>query len=65
MKTVMIVAAALGFSASGAMADCLYHKNASAPVDRETTTASITKSEPVSSEQQGTIATDEQAKSME
>ena len=62
MKTVMIVAAAVGFSASGAMAECNYHKNASAPVDRETTTASVTKSEPVSSEQQSTIATDEQAK---
>lgn len=43
MKTVLVVAAALGLSATGALADCIGHTKttASADVDRTMTTASI------------------------
>ncbi len=44
MKSVLIIAAVLGFSASAALAECAGHEkiNASVPaVDREFTTASI------------------------
>lgn len=43
MKTVLVVAAALGLSASAAFADCAGHKfNASVDVDKTITTASVT-----------------------
>jgi hypothetical protein len=45
MKTVLIIAAILGVSASATLADCLSHQNinASIPVDREFKTASISQ----------------------
>ncbi|TCL70313.1 hypothetical protein [Rhizobium sp. BK251] len=43
MKAAILIAAVLGLSATTAMADCLGHSKvtASAPVDKEMTTASI------------------------
>ena len=42
MKTVLVVAAALGLSASAALADCSWHnKSAEAKVDKTITTASV------------------------
>jgi hypothetical protein len=42
MKTVLVVAAVLGLSASAAFADCAGHKvNASVDVDKTITTASV------------------------
>lgn len=47
MKTVLILAAALGLSTSAALAECAGHAKvtASVEVDREITTASISKSQ--------------------
>ena len=46
MKTVLIVAATLGLSASAAFADCAGHKvSAEAKVDKTITTASVTTTE--------------------
>ncbi len=44
MKTILVIAAMIGFSAPAALADCIAHEkiNASIPVDREFKTASIT-----------------------
>lgn len=51
MKTVLVLAATFGLSASAALADCTYSKvMASAEIDRDIKTASITKA-PVPSEQ--------------
>ncbi|NTJ42470.1 hypothetical protein G6L28_07635 [Agrobacterium larrymoorei] len=43
MKAILIIAGALGMTASAALADCINHTNvnASIPVDREFKTASI------------------------
>lgn len=45
MKTAIVIAAALGLSATGALAECAGHTKttASADVDRTLTTASIVK----------------------
>jgi hypothetical protein len=44
MKTVLIIAAIVGFSSSAAWAECAGHRvNASNEVDKEMTTASISK----------------------
>ncbi|MEP7454084.1 hypothetical protein [Phyllobacterium sp. SB3] len=40
MKTILVLAAALGFSVSAASAECVGH---TASVDKETTTASVSK----------------------
>ena len=47
MKTVLVVAAALGLSASAALADCAWHNktSAEAKVDKTITTASVTTTE--------------------
>ncbi|MXN45839.1 hypothetical protein GR138_11600 [Shinella kummerowiae] len=47
MKTVLIVAATLGLSASAAFADCAGHSkiNAAADVDKTITTASVATTE--------------------
>jgi hypothetical protein len=47
MKTVLVVAAALGLSASAAFADCAWHNktSAEAKVDKTITTASVTTTE--------------------
>ncbi len=44
MKTILVITAMIGLSASATFADCLMHQNinASIPVDREFKTASIT-----------------------
>jgi hypothetical protein len=41
MKTFLVVAAVLGVSSSAAFADCAGHVTASAKVDKEVTTASV------------------------
>ena len=47
MKTVLVVAAALGLSASAALADCAWHNKTSADarVDKTITTASVVTTE--------------------
>ncbi|MGD9479113.1 hypothetical protein [Shinella sp. G-2] len=47
MKTVLVVAAALGLSASAALADCAWHNktSADAKVDKTITTASVVTTE--------------------
>lgn len=46
MKTVLVVAAALGLSASAALADCAWHNtSAKVKVDKTITTASIVTTE--------------------
>ena len=47
MKTVLVVAATLGLSASAAFADCAWHNktSAEAKVDKTITTASVTTTE--------------------
>jgi adenine/guanine phosphoribosyltransferase-like PRPP-binding protein len=45
MKTFLAIAAVLGFTSSAALADCAGHVTASAKVDKEVTTASVTKSD--------------------
>ena len=47
MKTVLVVAAALGLSASAALADCALHNKTSADarVDKTITTASVVTTE--------------------
>ena len=46
MKTVLVLAAALGLSISAASADCVGHKQVSASIDTETKVASIAKELP-------------------
>ncbi len=46
MKTVLVIAAAMGLSISAASADCAGHSNTSASVDTETTVASVVKQVP-------------------
>ena len=41
MKTVLVIAAVLGLSASAALAECAGHPKVTASVDTEMTTASI------------------------
>ena len=47
MKTVLVVAATLGLTASAAFAECAWHNkvNAEAKVDKTITTASVTTTE--------------------
>ncbi|MEY9164196.1 TolA-binding protein [Sinorhizobium fredii] len=48
MKRILVLAAALAFSATAASAACLGHNDTTAsagPVDKEITTASVTKTE--------------------
>ena len=47
MKTVLVIAAMLGLSASAALADCAWHSKASAQatVDKTITTASVVTTE--------------------
>jgi len=47
MKTVLVVAATLGLSASAAFADCAWHNKTSAEIkiDKTITTASVTTTE--------------------
>lgn len=47
MKTLLIIAASVGLSATAATAECSYHKqvNAAVDVDQSTTTASIATEE--------------------
>jgi len=52
MKTVLVMAAALGFSVSMAAADCAGHAKVTTSVDTETTVASVVKqAPPVAAEQ--------------
>ena len=46
MKTLLVLAAVMGFSVSIAAAECAGHKPASASVDTETKVASVVKQVP-------------------
>jgi hypothetical protein len=46
MKTVLVIAAAMGLSISAASAECVGHKQTTASVDTETTVASVLKQTP-------------------
>lgn len=45
MKTFLAFAAAFGFSVSAASAECAWHSKASASVDNQTKTASVTNAD--------------------
>jgi hypothetical protein len=46
MKTILLTAAAVGFSISAASAECVGHKQVNASVDTETKVASVVKQVP-------------------
>jgi hypothetical protein len=46
MKTILVVAAAMGLSISTAAAECANHKQVNASVDTETKVASVVKQVP-------------------
>ncbi|MET3790816.1 hypothetical protein [Aquamicrobium terrae] len=48
MKTFLAFAAAFGLSVSAAAAECAWHSNVSASVDKQTTTASVKNTETAS-----------------
>ena len=47
MKTILLLAAAMGLSISAASAECPGHKQVSASIDTETKVASVVKQTPV------------------
>lgn len=61
MKTVLVIAAALGLTSSVALADCAGHVTASKQVDKELTTASIAKAEEARNEQALAVKRDQSA----
>ncbi|MCF3640525.1 hypothetical protein LXM94_11175 [Rhizobium sp. TRM95111] len=61
MKTVLVLASAIGFAASAAYAECSYHSKVNAAVDTETTTASISKSETETAEADEDLILDRKA----
>lgn len=54
MKTVLVIAAAMGLSISAAAADCVGHKQTTASVDTETKVASVLKQTPAQPAEQST-----------
>ena len=62
MKTFLVIAATFGLTSSMALADCAGHVTASKEVDKNLTTASITKAEEVRNEQAMVLKRDEAAK---
>jgi hypothetical protein len=58
MKTVLVLAAAMGLSISAASAECVGHKQVNASIDTETKVASVVKQVPP-------VPTDESAKAEE
>ena len=46
MKTILVLAAAMGLSISAASAECVGHKQVNASVDTETKVASVVKQVP-------------------
>jgi len=61
MKTVLVIAAVLGLSASAALAECAGHSKVSASVDRELTTASISTEVTVAAQKTDRIVKKEEA----
>lgn len=56
MKTVLVLAAAMGLSVSVAAADCAAHKQVNASVDNETKVASVVKQATPAQDAQSTKA---------
>lgn len=56
MKTMLVVAAAMGFTMSVAAAECVGHKQTTASVDTETKVASVLKQTPTEPVEQTTEA---------
>jgi hypothetical protein len=62
MKTILLTAAAMGFSVSFAAAECVGHKQVNASVDTETKVASVAKQVPPPAEEiQSTASTEQTA----
>jgi len=61
MKTVLLLAAALGLSISAAAADCEGHKQVNASVDAGTKVASVVKQTPPAQDVQSTKAEETKA----
>jgi hypothetical protein len=61
MKTVLVLAAAMGLSISAASADCVGHKQVNASVDTETKVASVVKQVPPAQDAQSTKAEETKA----
>ena len=59
MKTILLLAAALGLSISAAAADCAGHAKVTTAVDTETTVASVVKTLPPAGEQPATATKEE------
>ena len=59
MKTIMVLAAALGLSVTAAAAECSWHSQASASVDTDTKVASTEKSDMSTAADAQTIKKDE------
>lgn len=56
MKTILLVAAALGLSVSGAAAECVGHTKTTASVDQQTKVASIANSNTLTTADTATTA---------
>jgi hypothetical protein len=54
MKTILVLAAAMGLSISAASAECVGHKQVNASVDTETKVASVLKQTPAQPAEQTT-----------
>lgn len=61
MKTVLVLAAALGLSISAASADCAAHKQVNASADTETKVASVVKQATPAQDVQSTRTEETQA----
>jgi hypothetical protein len=61
MKTVLVLAAAMGLSISAASAECVGHKQVNASVDTETKVASVVKQVPPVQDAQSTKAEETKA----
>ena len=61
MKTILVLAAAMGLSISAASAECVGHKQVNASVDTETKVASVVKQVPPAEDAQSTTAEETKA----
>ena len=61
MKTVLVIAAVLGLSASAALAECAGHQKVTAAVDTETTTASISTEMAVTAQKTDRVVKEDEA----
>ena len=61
MKTILLIAAAMGLSISAASAECVGHKQVNASVDTETKVASVVKQVPPAEDMQSASAEETKA----